>query len=466
MRLKSKDALMNRMSSQIKWGFFASPPACSGADRRLFLKSLGLAGLSIAGGRVWAFEQGRPLPAKDANPPVDIVSASLSRFAGCGNTPIGGPYYKDKPLIPQNPLELPKALFDLDRTWPIGEKIRVKFLNGKGSDWTERVHQKVREIAPTWCDFANVGFEFVDAGRCHMTVNFLDPAGRGDVGLFNCHVGVDCYHVQNLVPSMNLIFPSSMPARFAADFVEAEFHRLILHEFGHCLGMPHEHQRADGENSIVWDEPALFRHAAVNWGWDSVAVTQQILTKLGPGNYSGTAFDPDSIMMYEYPAGLAWHQKANSPPGTPDPDRPFGSKSNTKLTALDKLAASAAYPKPGAAALGEETLDLGGEPMAGRISEAGQLARFKFTTGAAGAYAIRVAGEMPALVGLMTKRNGRDSRGSLANILKAAEASQGTAVIRADGLEAGTTYFVEVRHARPMRTPETGNFTIEVREGA
>ena len=47
---------------------------------------------------------------------------------------------------------------------------------------------------------------------------------------------------------------------------EEEFARSILHEFGHALGMLHEHQSP--ANGIPWDETKLYDYYRAHYDWD------------------------------------------------------------------------------------------------------------------------------------------------------------------------------------------------------
>jgi hypothetical protein len=416
--------------------------------------------------------QGELLSAGEASPPLaappDQEQSAVTEFApsGCSNSPLGNPIYPERPDIspPNDPGtgDGTKVLLDLDRAWPIGQEIIVKFLNGQNDPWVRHVHQRVQEIAPTWCDYANLTMRFVNDGPCHMTVNFV-PSGQFGYGVFNCWLGTDCFRLKNQVQSMNLIFDPRVQ-QAPADFRESEFHRLILHEFGHALAMQHEHQRAD--RPIVWVQ-RLFDVYQQRYGWGPDMVRQQVVRIENLTHASGTVFDEFSIMMYQYPEGVAFYQKEGAPPNTPDVSRPFVTGNNTKLTALDKVAAAVTYPKPGAPRIGEETLRAGQGARTGRLTAAGQVAPFVFKPTAAGDYTIIVGGPMPALVGLMRERGGRDSRGSLANIQGAAESTdQQGASLTLRNASANTEYFVEVRHAKPMRKPDSGDFTIVVRQGA
>lgn len=77
----------------------------------------------------------------------------------------------------------------------------------------------------------------------------------------------------------------------------------ILHEFGHVLGMIHEHQNPNGE-AIKWNEPVLYEWAQDTQGWDKEKTYQNIVMKYDKDMINGSKFDPDSIMLYFFPGQL------------------------------------------------------------------------------------------------------------------------------------------------------------------
>lgn len=76
-----------------------------------------------------------------------------------------------------------------------------------------------------------------------------------------------------------------------------------VHEIGHTLGFPHEHQNPFA--GIVWDEEAVYRHfAGPPNNWSRTKTFHNVLRKLSSRDVEGSDWDPDSIMHYGFAAGL------------------------------------------------------------------------------------------------------------------------------------------------------------------
>ncbi|MBE8989338.1 hypothetical protein IQ275_19595 [Nostoc sp. LEGE 12450] len=76
-----------------------------------------------------------------------------------------------------------------------------------------------------------------------------------------------------------------------------------VHEIGHTLGFPHEHQNPFA--GIVWNEESVYRYfgGAPNY-WSRETTYNNVLRKLPVGDVEGSQWDPNSIMHYSFAAGL------------------------------------------------------------------------------------------------------------------------------------------------------------------
>ncbi|TWT94765.1 Astacin (Peptidase family M12A) [Botrimarina colliarenosi] len=76
-----------------------------------------------------------------------------------------------------------------------------------------------------------------------------------------------------------------------------------IHEIGHTLGFPHEHQNPF--SGIVWDEEAVYREFGMPPNrWSREQTFHNVLRKLDQAEVEGSNWDPNSIMHYSFGAGL------------------------------------------------------------------------------------------------------------------------------------------------------------------
>jgi hypothetical protein len=191
--------------------------------------------------------------------------------------------------------------------WPAGKVLRVRFMNGSTT-----LQNKVLNYAKTWSNHANVTFIKVTSGASEIRVRF------GNLG-HNSYVGTDNLLIAPDLQTMNL--------QFTDNTSESEIRRVSLHEFGHALGLMHEHQNPFA--NIPWDKPKVYAYYAATQGWSQQQVDQQVLNTLGWGPAQHTALDPLSIMAYSIPASLTTNG--------------FSIPWNTELSAMDKQFIGKAY---------------------------------------------------------------------------------------------------------------------------
>lgn len=76
-----------------------------------------------------------------------------------------------------------------------------------------------------------------------------------------------------------------------------------IHEIGHTLGFPHEHQNPKA--GIVWNEGAVYASLAASPNfWSKETTFHNIIEKIKPDTIQGSSWDSNSIMEYPFEAGL------------------------------------------------------------------------------------------------------------------------------------------------------------------
>ena len=103
----------------------------------------------------------------------------------------------------------------------------------------------------------------------------------------------------------------------------------VIHEFGHTLGLIHEHQNPLGKD-IEWDTKVLYRWAAQTQGWDDQTTYTNIVEKYSMDQLNGSSFDPYSIMLYFFPAQVTLDHK--------------GTRQNLQLSDVDVQYINKIYP--------------------------------------------------------------------------------------------------------------------------
>ena len=156
--------------------------------------------------------------------------------------------------------------------------LKVVFLDG-----TAEEQDLVKKIAPQWSQHANVQFEFVQGGASDIRVGF-DPKG----GHWS-KLGTAARYKQGQ-KTMNLALRGK-----GTDVKD----RVILHEFGHALGLKHEHQNPN--LSIQWNESVIIAEMQRDYGWDEAKTRHNLLNRLDVTQTNSTTFDENSIMLYVIP---------------------------------------------------------------------------------------------------------------------------------------------------------------------
>lgn len=165
-----------------------------------------------------------------------------------------------------------------------------------------------------------------------------------------------------------------------------------IHEIGHTLGFPHEHQNPNA--GIVWDEERVYEALAKPPNrWSREKTRHNILRKINPETVDGSDWDKDSIMHYPFEAGLILSPiKYQTQPLNPAPG----------LSTKDKKMAKFFYPPLGPRPpkllkpFKSENLKLG----------AGEQAHFRFKPEATRDYQFQTFGESDTVMVLFEMVDG------------------------------------------------------------
>jgi hypothetical protein len=131
--------------------------------------------------------------------------------------------------------------------------------------------------------------------------------------------------------------PNERTMNFGWDLTRPGELDTAIHEIGHTLGFPHEHQNPKA--GIEWDEEAVYAAlAAPPNEWDRQTTFWNIIRKLPVNEVEGTTWDPDSVMHYPFEQGMIKN---------PEPYR-SGIRPAGGLSAKDKAWVKSLYPLPAA----------------------------------------------------------------------------------------------------------------------
>ncbi|MCA1500256.1 M12 family metallopeptidase [Bradyrhizobium sp. NBAIM14] len=166
---------------------------------------------------------------------------------------------------------------------PQQRRLTVSFLDGGPSDLRRRIIQHMN----AWNQTAGISFvETRGVGKVRIS--------RNQAGYWS-YLGTDILHIPSNRPTLNL-------QGFTMNTADSEFHRVVRHEAGHTLGLPHEHMREELVDLI--DPQKAYDFFLRTQGWSREMVDQQVLTPLSQDSIMATPPDQDSIMCYQLPGSI------------------------------------------------------------------------------------------------------------------------------------------------------------------
>lgn len=304
-----------------------------------------------------------------------------------------------------------RAAFQIPKLWPNGSTLRVRFLGG-----TSTQQDMVKQFCVQWTAKANLKFEFTNSTNAQIRIAFNDDGAWS-------YIGKDALGIPANEPTMNFGWLDE---------------GVILHEFGHMIGMIHEHQNPRS-NPIEWNKSVV--NAALSGSpnfWDPQTIQHNMYEKYAVNQINGSDFDSQSVMLYSFPA--SWTTNG------------FHTEPNEVLSNIDKQFATLVYPGAGSTETAEPIeIPVYEGALQGNIGQPGEEDLYKFKAKTSGRYTIETEGQTDLIMALYS--------------------SDGTLIAQDDDSGVGRnpritvplnpdTYKVQVRHYNT--TGGTGTYGIKV----
>lgn len=216
--------------------------------------------------------------------------------------------------------------------WKPGKTLSVCFLSG-----SKKARARVAQASLEWTKWADIKFDFGkadDPKKCDKSKK--EKAADIKIGFAS---GIDGGYWSYL-GTQSLKYAQSMNFEgFGKDVLPAtvgpeKFKGIVLHEFGHALGLEHEHQSPIAKCEKEFDWKAIYAWGQrVGWSKKTVDFNfRRLLATKTKRRFS--AYDPKSIMHYSLP--LAFFKKGRA--------STCYVAENTELSKMDKTFIAKVYP--------------------------------------------------------------------------------------------------------------------------
>lgn len=188
-----------------------------------------------------------------------------------------------------------RAAFMKSALWPKGTVLRIFFLGGSSSQrqWVYNIvtTNLVPLLDPNWLKFewSHLNPSFT-VDTCPIRISFKPSDGAW------AYLGTESLGIPTPEPTMNLGWlddqvDTTNPLKGTGI--------VVLHEFGHLLGMVHEHNSPNVR--IQWRKSEVIKElSGPPNNWDINTINTNIFQKYNAADINGSAYDPKSMMHYYY----------------------------------------------------------------------------------------------------------------------------------------------------------------------